>query len=79
MTMLITTHYLEEADLLCDRIAIMRRGKIAAIGDPASLKAAIGPNATLVDVLSRVTVEETEQKGGYGDATRERRTTIQHG
>jgi ABC-2 type transport system ATP-binding protein len=38
LTIFLTTHYLEEADLLCDRIAIMVRGKIVRIDTPAALK-----------------------------------------
>ena len=38
VTVFLTTHYLEEADLLCDRIAILVRGKIVALDTPASLK-----------------------------------------
>lgn len=79
MTLLITTHYLDEADQLCDRIAIMRQGRIAAIGTPAALKAEIGPNATLDDVLSRLNAAETEIQGGYSDARRERITALKHG
>ena len=36
-TVLLTTHHLEEAELLCDRVAIMDHGKILQIGPPASL------------------------------------------
>ena len=42
MTLFMTTHYLEEADHLCDRIAIIDRGKIVALDTPASLKAGLG-------------------------------------
>ncbi len=42
MTLFLTTHYLEEADKLCDRIAIIDHGKIVKIGAPADLKATIG-------------------------------------
>jgi ABC-2 type transport system ATP-binding protein len=38
MTILLTTHYMEEADNLCDRVAIIDHGKIIAIGSPKSLK-----------------------------------------
>lgn len=38
MTMFLTTHYLEEADILCDRLAIIDRGKIIALGSPDKLK-----------------------------------------
>lgn len=79
MTMLVTTHYLEEADLLCDRIAIMRQGRVVAIGSPTELKASIGPGATLDDVLSRLTGQASEQEGGYGDVRRERRSAVAHG
>jgi ABC-2 type transport system ATP-binding protein len=42
ITILLTTHYIEEADELCDRVAIMRQGKIMTIGAPADLKAMAG-------------------------------------
>jgi ABC-2 type transport system ATP-binding protein len=42
MTLFLTTHYLEEADALCDRIAIIDRGKIVVIGTPAELKDSLG-------------------------------------
>jgi len=42
ITILLTTHYIEEADFLCDRVAIMRAGKIMALGAPADLKAVVG-------------------------------------
>jgi len=42
MTIFMTTHYLEEADMLCDRVAIIDHGKIVAIGTPNELKEAIG-------------------------------------
>jgi ABC-2 type transport system ATP-binding protein len=38
ITVFLTTHYLEEADILCDRIALMVKGKITAIDSPAGLK-----------------------------------------
>jgi len=42
ITILLTTHYIEEADELCDRVAIMRQGKIMTVGAPADLKALVG-------------------------------------
>jgi len=41
VTVLLTTHYIEEADALCDRIAIIDRGKIVAEGTPSELKARV--------------------------------------
>ena len=52
MTVLLTTHYMEEADRLCDRIAIVDHGRIVVQGTPAELKAATGTSgaASLEDV-----------------------------
>ena len=47
-TILITTHYMEEADLLCDRILIMNRGKIVVEGKPGELKNAAGEHVILI-------------------------------
>ncbi len=41
-TILLTTHYMEEADELCNRLAIMDHGKILALGTPAELKRSVG-------------------------------------
>ena len=54
MTVLLTTHYMEEADVLCDRVALMDRGRLQAVGSPAELKREIAPEgteATLEDVF----------------------------
>jgi len=42
MTLFLTTHYMEEADSLCDRIAIIDHGQIIAVGSPSDLKAKLG-------------------------------------
>ena len=49
MTVVLTTHYMEEADRLCDRVAIVDRGRIVVEGTPAELKRAAG-SVTLEDV-----------------------------
>jgi ABC-2 type transport system ATP-binding protein len=51
MTLFLTTHYLEEADSLCDRIAIIDHGHIIKIGSPAELKASIGGDVIVVGVV----------------------------
>ena len=43
MTILLTTHYLDEAEELCDRVAIVHAGEIVALDAPAALLAGIGP------------------------------------
>ncbi len=42
ITIMLTTHYIEEADALCDRVAIMRTGKVIALDSPSALKAQVG-------------------------------------
>ncbi|HTP66547.1 MAG TPA: ABC transporter ATP-binding protein [Geobacteraceae bacterium] len=42
-TVLLTTHYIEEADALCDRIGVLRKGKLIALDTPAALKEMVGP------------------------------------
>jgi len=49
LTILITTHYMEEADKLCDRIAIVDHGTLVALGTPAELKQSV-PGANVVEV-----------------------------
>ncbi|OYN79004.1 ATP-binding cassette domain-containing protein [Mycolicibacterium sphagni] len=51
MTVLLTTHYMEEADVLCDRVALMHHGRLQAVGTPAELKAKVGQEASLEDVF----------------------------
>ena len=54
MTVLLTTHYMEEADALCDRVALMHRGVLRAVGTPTELKARVSKvssGATLEDVF----------------------------
>lgn len=57
MTILYTTHYMEEADRLCDRIAIMDGGQIIAMDTPHGLKSQIGPSekVNLEDVFLKLT------------------------
>jgi ABC-2 type transport system ATP-binding protein len=55
MTVLVTTHYMDEADQQCDRIALMHRGQIRAQGTPAELKAMVGEGSTLDDVFRATT------------------------
>jgi ABC-2 type transport system ATP-binding protein len=49
LTMLLTTHYMEEADRLCDRIAIVDHGNLVALGTPVALKQSV-PGSNVVEV-----------------------------
>jgi len=73
-TILLTTHYMEEADELCNRVAIMHLGKVAAIGTPAELKATVGEGATLDDVFVHYSGYEVDSGGNYREVSRTRRT-----
>jgi ABC-2 type transport system ATP-binding protein len=55
VTLVLTTHYMEEGDRLCERIAIIDRGIVVAEGAPATLKATVGGDATLEDVYLHYT------------------------
>jgi len=58
MTLFMTTHYLEEADALCDRVAIIDHGKIVVIGSPEELKHSLGGD------LITLAIKENEDVSG---------------
>ena len=74
-TMFLTTHDMEEADALCDRLSIMHQGKLVVTGTPEELKAVIGPGVSLSDVFIHYTGAGLgETGGGYREAARTRYT-----
>lgn len=75
-TILLTTHYMEEADQLCDRVALMHQGEIAAIGSPVELKAREGPEATLEDVFRHYSGRQLIDEGGNLRDVRAVRRTV---
>ena len=60
-TILLTTHYMEEADELCDRVAIIDQGKVISIGAPAELKQTLGGD-TVVTVQADGDIEQLRAK-----------------
>jgi ABC-2 type transport system ATP-binding protein len=71
-TILLTTHYMEEADQLCDRLAIIDHGRLLALGDPAELKRTTGADTVItltasgdLDALGRLLVGEIEAVQRY--------------
>ena len=77
MTIILTTHYMEEADLLCDRIALIDHGKIVALDTPEGLKRQMGgdrvklgckkacPDAILAKLQKMPFVKSVSQEDGH--------------
>ncbi len=78
MSVLLTTHYMQEADELCDRIVLLHRGRLRAEGQPQQLKSVLGPEASLDDVFRHYTgdslSQSTESEGGIASVRTIRRT-----
>jgi ABC-2 type transport system ATP-binding protein len=71
-TILLTTHYMEEADQLCDRVAIMDHGRLLALDSPTGLKESVGAD-TEVRVTAEGDLEELARHlERFEDATRAR-------
>lgn len=79
MTILISTHGMDEADELCDELAILHMGKIATVGNPAKLKESIGPDATLDDVFAQYSGGSIQEGGSYRDVRQARRSASRLG
>ncbi|MEU7673257.1 ATP-binding cassette domain-containing protein [Micromonospora taraxaci] len=77
MTVFITTHYLDEADALCDRIAIMDNGEVVAEGTPAELKREISGDVVLVGL--DLTATERAAKALDGEPFVNKLETIDEG
>ena len=61
LTILITTHYMDEADRLCDRIAIVDHGKLVALDTPAALKASV-PGSNVIEAQFENAPADWEQR-----------------
>ena len=61
LTILITTHYMDEADRLCDRIAIVDHGKLVALDTPAALKASV-PGSNVIEAQFEKPPGDWEEK-----------------
>jgi ABC-2 type transport system ATP-binding protein len=59
----INTHDMNEADILCDRIGIMEKGKLVIMGPPAQLKASVGGDVLTIDSKTPGLMEEVKRLG----------------
>jgi ABC-2 type transport system ATP-binding protein len=79
-TILLTTHYMFEADALCDRIAVIANGKIVAAGTPRDLKASVA-NLTVVEIeaygVTDVAIERLRSAPGVTSVSVEEREQAQ--
>ncbi len=78
-TMLLTTHLMDEADALCDRIGVLHAGALEAVGTPAELKARVGPQATLDDVFAAIAGGQIADEGSFRSVLEGRRAERAHG
>jgi ABC-2 type transport system ATP-binding protein len=74
MTVLITTHYMEEAAQHCDRVALMHRGRIRALGTPDELVGSLAGNGDSLDDVFRAYTGDVLDGGGFRDVRATRRT-----
>ncbi|MCX4426967.1 ABC transporter ATP-binding protein [Streptomyces mirabilis] len=89
MTVLVTTHYMDEADQYCDRVALMHRGRVRALGTPDELRRGLGERRgagkngelpTLEDVFRDIAGSGLdEQSGDFSDVRSTRRTASRVG
>ncbi|MGH9319752.1 MAG: DUF4162 domain-containing protein, partial [Vicinamibacteria bacterium] len=73
-TVLLTTHYMEEAERLCDRVAIVDHGKVIALGSPRELIQRLGGDHVVVvevDDPGRIVIEELERLPSVSGSYRE--------
>jgi len=79
MTVLLTTHDMEEVENLFDELAILHSGRLAVTGIPSELCKAISPTATLDDVFAHYCGGVIERSGGFADTRNERNTALRMG
>jgi ABC-2 type transport system ATP-binding protein len=72
MTILLTTHDMEEADYLCNTLAFLHQGQLAVVGSPRDLKSQVGLNANLSDVFAHVSGVSLEHGDNFKNAQQNR-------
>lgn len=79
MTMLLVTHYMEEAAHLCDRVLILEEGRVVATGSPADIAAASGEQETSFDADAGLDLEVLRAVTGVAAVTVERGRVVVRG
>lgn len=79
MTILLTTHDMKETGALCDRLSILHAGRISVVGKPDELRNALGPDATMDDVLAFYAGGGIGDGGDFAGTVQTRRTTSRLG
>jgi len=74
MTVLITTHDMEEAEMLSDQLAILHEGRVSVVGKPAELRAGLGAGATMDDVFVHYAGGLIHEGGNFSEVAQTRRT-----
>ena len=74
MTVLITTHDMEEAEELCDNLAILHKGKVSVVGKPAELRGGLKRGATMDDVFAHYAGGSIYEGGTFREVVQARRT-----
>ena len=68
-TVVLTTHYMDEAEVLCDRVAIMDHGRILEVGSPASLVRGLDAPARITIAPGALELDDARGMAGVDDAT----------
>ena len=79
MTVLVTTHYMDEAEQNCDRLALMHHGRIRALGTPKELIASLDGAGDSLDDVFRSYTDQGLDEGGFRDVRIARRTARRMG
>ncbi|MFF3886518.1 ABC transporter ATP-binding protein [Streptomyces sp. NPDC001914] len=89
MTVLVTTHYMDEADQYCDRVALMHRGRVRALGTPRQLRTDLGERRGIAGDAEPPTLEDVfrdvagsgldDRSGDFSDVRSTRRTASRVG
>lgn len=76
LTIVLSTHYMEEADELCDRIAIIANGELVAIDTPERLKRSVGRDTINVEVTALKSDQQVRLQGTFKSALRVEETHL---